>query len=85
MLNPIPKFFPENNPNNIIVEVIMFVPNMTDGDTFKCAGVLIKENDSGIRIGFNAKGDQVIDYLDIEYRSILEIKEVSKRDIKIID
>lgn len=77
----LPKFFPENDKENVIIEVTI----LRDNDTYKAVGVLIKESDVDIRLGFNAKNDKVIDYIDIEYKHILAMEKVGAQDILIFE
>ena len=74
----ITKFYPEKHKKNIIVEVDFTL----DNQKFKCVGVLLREDEEKIRVGFNAKNDEVIDFLDIKYTNLIEIKKIKNNLIK---
>ena len=65
---------------NQIVEIILH----DDSDTikkYKCVGVLMKENEKTLRIGFNAVENVVKDYLDIKKKNIVDIKTINPKEI----
>ena len=79
---PIPKFSPENKKNNIVIELTVLD---ADKNKYKCIGVLMKEDDKALRIGFNAMNNTVVDYLDIETEQIVDIKLINPKDIKVLE
>ncbi len=81
MIENIPKFFPEKSDNNIVVEVSI----SNGGDIYKATGVLIKELDNSIRLGFNSKNDKVIDFLDIDYKDILDLRKIETGEIMVLE
>ncbi|MHB0978274.1 MAG: hypothetical protein ACYC1K_02640 [Minisyncoccota bacterium] len=78
-IKSLPKFFPKNKKNNIIVELTILDDKK---NKYKCTGVLMKENNSVLRIGFNARNNTVIDYLDVKIKQILDIKMIKSKEIK---
>lgn len=70
----ITNFYPEKHKKNIIVEVSFIL----DNQKFMCVGVLMKESAEMIRVGFNARGSVVIDFLDIENQNIENIRKITK-------
>ena len=78
MKKQILKFFPDKSKDNIIVEVNF---SAKDKNKYECVGALMHETDKKIRIGFNAKNNVVIDYLDINVKDIINIRKVSKKEI----
>ena len=79
MKKQIPKLFPNKSKNNIIVKVDFWSNNKNQ---YECVGVLMNETDKKIRIGFNAKNDVVEDYLDINTKNIINIRKISKKEIR---
>ncbi len=71
------KFLDENNPENIIVHVVL----RATGKEYECAGVLMIETENMIRVAFNAKDDKVKDYLDIKRTDIISINILKTSDI----
>lgn len=72
------KLLNKNNPENTLVSVV-FVNNFKE--EFECVGVLIKEQKDFIRVGFNAKNDKVVDYVDIKRSDILSISILDSSSI----
>jgi len=79
--NPIKKLYPHERGQNIIVEVTFL---SSTKDIFKCAGVLIKETDECIRVGFNAKDNQLVDFLDIDNKDLINVKEIPNDEIGVL-
>lgn len=73
------KFLSEHNSENIIVNVIL---RGSDNAEYECSGVLMREEDDMVRIGFNAVNDKVRDYLDINRSDILSIEAVDPSKIE---
>ena len=67
--------------NNTVVELLI---QGSDGNHYRCVGVLMWEKDSICRIGFNAKNDEVIDFLDLNKKEILEMRKVEENEIKLL-
>jgi len=68
--------------NNTVVELLI---KSSNGSHCKCVGVLMWEKDSVCRIGFNSKNDEVIDFLDLNKKEILEMRKVEEREIKLLN
>jgi hypothetical protein len=79
MKKQILKFFPDKSKGNILVEVDFLIGNK---NRYKCVGVLMNETTEKIRIGFNAKDNVVEDYLDINAKDIINVREIDKKEIK---
>ncbi len=71
----IQKFHPENFDDDIIVEVTF---TKEDGNSYKCAGILAKEKEESILIGFTVKEDKIQDYMEIQNKDILEISSAEE-------
>ncbi len=67
--------------NNTVVELLI---QGSDGNQYKCVGVFMWEKDSICRIGFNAKNDEVIDFLDLNKEEILEMRKVEDSEITLL-
>ena len=80
MKNSLKKFDLEHSKENIIVEVIFY----EEKHRCSCVGVLLQQNDTEIKIGFNAKDDVVIDSLIIKTKNIIELQELNSKSIKIL-
>lgn len=83
----IPKFYPEKYNDNLIIEVII---KSSNEDIFKCVGVLIKEYNNGLRLGFNARNNEVLDYLDIipeteDVKEIVDVRLLSNTEIYVLE
>lgn len=76
--NLITKLNPHKRKQNIIVEVSFLSSKKMK---FKCAGVLIKETDECIRVGFNAKDNQLVDFLDIDNKDLISVNEIPSAEI----
>ncbi|MCX6739299.1 MAG: hypothetical protein NT098_04615 [Candidatus Parcubacteria bacterium] len=82
MNKPIPKFYPEKTDDDIFVEVSL--PGTEDCPIYTCVGILAKESDEMIRVGFSKSNGRVDDYQDIKIADILDIKVVDPDEIQII-
>ncbi|MFA6270452.1 MAG: hypothetical protein WC657_04570 [Candidatus Paceibacterota bacterium] len=72
------KLLNKNNPENTLV-CVGFVNNFKE--EFECVGVLIKEQKDSIRVGFSAKNDKLVDYVDIKRSDILNINILNSSSI----
>ncbi len=59
-----------NKSDNTIVHIIM---RGSDNKEYECVGVLVREAGDMLRVGFNAKNDKVVDYLDIKISDVISI------------
>lgn len=73
------KILDENNTENTIVHVVL---RASDNEEYECVGVLMKDEEDLIRVGFNAKNDVVVDYLDIKRLDIISINVLNSSDIE---
>ena len=82
MNKPIPKLHPEENDDDIFVEVSL--PGPEDCPVYKCFGVVVKESDEMIRIGFSKGNGRIDDHQDMKIADILDIKVIDPDEIQII-
>ncbi len=73
------KILKDDFMENILVHVVLCDYNKEE---YECIGVLIKEDTDTIRVAFNAKEDNVIDYLDIKKINIVNIDIIDNLSIK---
>lgn len=64
------KLLDKNNPENTIVRVVL---RASDNEEYECVGALMREEEETIRVAFNAKDDEVVDFLDIKRSEIVSI------------
>jgi len=64
---------------NTVVEILF---RGSDKETYRCAGVLMREEKNTIRVAFNAINDVVKDFLDIKKADILYVRTVDQTDVK---
>lgn len=76
--NQIKKYYPQNKKTDTVVEVCFLSPKK---EKHICVGVLIKESEESVRIGFNAKNNKLVDFIDIYNKNILDIKELYNKEI----
>lgn len=76
--NKIKKYYPQNKKTNIVVEVCFLSPKK---EKHMCVGVLINESEESVRIGFNAKNDKLVDFIDIPNKNIIDMKELHSQEI----
>ena len=69
----------EISSDNLIIRIIFIAE---DENVYEAVGVLVKGEEKKIRIGFNAKNDVVVDFLDIDIENILKIEKISLNKIK---
>lgn len=76
----IKKFNIEKSKKNIIVKVTFFE------EKYKCScvGVLLRQDEDEIKIGFNAKDNIVIDSLIISTKNIIRIDELDIKSIPVL-
>lgn len=75
----IKKLLDENNPENTIVHVVL---RASDNEEYECVGALMREEEETIRVAFNAKNDEVVDFLDIKRSEIVSIDVVDPSKIE---
>ncbi len=73
------KILDKNNSENSIIHVVL---RADDNKEYECVGVLMKEEKDTIYIAFNAKNDEVKDYLPIKKVDIISINIVDDSEIK---
>ncbi len=78
----IKKILNENNPENTIVHVVFYFKFNEKREECECVGVLVREDVNSIRVAFNAKKDETVDYLDIERSDIINIDVLSLLNIE---
>ena len=75
----IKKILDKNNSKNTIVKVI-FKGHFKE--EYEGVGVLIREEKNSIRVAFNAKNNEIKDYLDIKRLDIISIDILDESKIK---
>lgn len=73
------KLLDKNNPENTIVRVVLRASN---NEEYECVGALMREEEEIIRVAFNAKDDEVVDFLDIKRSEIVSIDIVEPLEIE---
>ncbi|NNM83954.1 hypothetical protein HKL94_01940 [Candidatus Parcubacteria bacterium] len=73
------KLLNPNTSENTIVHIAM---RGSDKNEYECVGVLVREEAKSIRVGFNAKNDIIMDYLDIPKPDILSIEVMNPAKIR---
>lgn len=72
----------ENNPENIIVHIVFVSSKHPELGEYECVGALVRDEKDMVRVCFNAKNDQVVDYLDIKRAEIISIDVVDPTKIE---
>lgn len=73
------KLLDENNSENTVVHVVL---RGSDNEEYECVGVLVSEGLGIIRVGFSAKDDRVVDFLDIKRSDIVSVDLVDSSEIE---
>ncbi len=69
----------KDNLENVIVHVVL---HTNDNKEYECVGILMKEEKDVVRVAFNAKDDEVKDYLDINKADIVSIDILDSSEVK---
>ncbi len=78
------------NDTNTVVKIVVCTDDAEkNGENsgvveYECIGVIVKDEKDLVRIGFTAKNDEVIDYLDIKKSDIVSIETINPTRIKIL-
>lgn len=72
----------ENKLENIIVHIVFVSSKHPELGEYECVGALVMDEKDMIRVCFNAKNDQVVDYLDIKRADIVSIDVVDASKIE---
>ncbi|MCG2695185.1 hypothetical protein L6261_03855 [Candidatus Parcubacteria bacterium] len=75
------KKFQKNNSENEVVKIILY-SDTNRKKKYECVGVLLKEDDKMLRIGFNAVENVVKDYLDIDKKNMISMEKIEQKEIK---
>lgn len=78
----IKKLRNENNPENIIAHIVFVSSKHPELGEYECVGTLIRDEEDLVRVCFNAKNDQVVDYLDIHRVDIISIDIIDPAQIE---
>lgn len=70
--------YPEELSENRIVEVQF----STEGSPYRAVGVLVRDSEDAIRIGFSAHDNNLVDYLDINRANVSAIRDVNTAEIQ---
>ncbi|VAW25291.1 hypothetical protein MNBD_BACTEROID04-1998 [hydrothermal vent metagenome] len=72
------KILNKSDSENVITRIVLQDESKKE---YELIGILMKEEKDMIRVAFNAKDDEVIDYLDIKKSNVVSINILTPSDI----